>query len=75
MVRLKARTKLALSVPFRGTHPSVHRQDDKKKRVTVEIEIVLFRKNIREKKKKHIRKYWSKPFMMKMKEPMGPVVK
>lgn len=51
MVRLKARTKLALSVPFRGTHPSVHRQDDKKKRVTVEIEIVLFRKNIREKKK------------------------
>lgn len=51
MVRLKARTKLALSVPFRGTHPSVHRQDDKKKRVRVEIEIVLFRKNIREKKK------------------------
>lgn len=40
MVRFKARTKWAISVPFKGTHPSVHGQDDKKKRIAVEIETV-----------------------------------
>lgn len=63
MLRVKARTKLAPSVSFQGTHLSVHGQDDKKKMMTVETEYVLSRK------------YWSKPFIMKMREPRAPVLK